>query len=67
MLTAPIHCRTFIAEQMMEWYCIYLQSDEETNSSVICVLDGSVGYACLEHFHFWVNYTFKKMFKVFSN
>ncbi len=53
ILTAPIHCKGSIAEQVME---CFPKTDEETNSKI---LDGLRVSKFSANFHFWVNYSFK--------
>ncbi len=55
ILTAPIHCRRSIGEQVMDAKFLQICSYEQTNS----ILDGLRMSTFSANFHFWVNYSMK--------
>ncbi len=55
ILTAPIHCRWSIGEQVMECYI----SPNLMRNKLIYILDGLRVRTLSANLHFWMNYSFK--------
>ncbi len=59
ILTAPIHCKESMVSKWCNAKFLQICSDEESNY----ILDGLRVSKCSANVHFWVNYSFNRMFR----